>query len=106
MLSHFLVPIEHCRGRVITTINSLRQLKGKAYKHQRPARVTGQALSLAVRLGEIVSNCARVLFLCGGVCTSGPGAILGQEYTEQMRSIKDELPERSSEARLFYKFEG
>ena len=65
--------------------------------------MSGQALRVALRINEMAPQTARIVFLCGGVCTSGPGAIIDQNYSHQMRSIKDKTPSESIKAELFFR---
>ena len=60
-------------------------------QNQRHQRCTGAALAVAVSLLEAsaYTEAGRVMLLTGGPATVGPGAIVGLDYEEALRTHKD-----------------
>jgi hypothetical protein len=75
-----------------------------SYRHERPARAVGQALNIALNLNKSVKERAKLVLICGGPCTIGVGKIIETDYKFQMRSINEEIPKQSVQAKSFYSF--
>jgi protein transport protein SEC23 len=58
---------------------------------RRARRCTGAALAVAVALLEATARGAggRALLFTAGPCTSGPGAIVGEDFSEAIRTHHD-----------------
>lgn len=89
--SRFLLPVPECEFALTTILEQLQQDPWHVDSEKRPQRCTGVALSVAISLMESAyRNCgARIMLFAGGPCTVGPGAVVGVELKEMMRSHND-----------------
>ena len=81
----FLVPVKEYKDRIIKRIRDVK-CDHNIYVNERPIRVTGQALNVALAMAEVSPILPRVCMLLGGPCTGGPGQVLAQSYKSLMRS--------------------
>eukprot|EP01053_Blabericola_migrator_P004824 Blabericola_migrator_1__4823@NODE_2531_length_2639_cov_267_855754_g1583_i0_p1_GENE_NODE_2531_length_2639_cov_267_855754_g1583_i0NODE_2531_length_2639_cov_267_855754_g1583_i0_p1_ORF_typecomplete_len804_score146_28Sec23_trunk/PF04811_15/6_1e71Sec23_helical/PF04815_15/2_8e25Sec23_BS/PF08033_12/2_1e21Sec23_BS/PF08033_12/4_5e03Gelsolin/PF00626_22/1_1e04Gelsolin/PF00626_22/5_5e08zfSec23_Sec24/PF04810_15/1_8e07zfSec23_Sec24/PF04810_15/6_3e03VWA_3/PF13768_6/1_NODE_2531_length_2639_cov_267_855754_g1583_i len=87
----FLCPLSDCEFVLNIILDDLQPDAWPTPSDQRPSRCTGAALSAAISLMECCSfqQSGRILLFTGGVCTSGPGQIVGSALTESIRQHLD-----------------
>lgn len=101
-IDKYVTSLGNCRESFVRRLSALRKIKHVGYKHQREARATGLALSLAIALNEMSAQLSRIVFFCGGPCTVGGGKVIEQDYKQEMRGIREEVPALARTAREFY----
>lgn len=86
----FLCPLVDCDTVINMVLNEL-QPEWPQTSSTRIERCTGAALSAAVSLMEVgcYQQPGRILLFSGGVCTSGPGQIVGIDVSESIRQHLD-----------------
>ena len=97
------MPIADCRSSLVEKVKSLKNIKHQRYRGEREARSVGQALNVSITLGGQLATPTRLIFFCGGVCTTGIGKVIDQNFKAEIRMIKEEFPKQSREARQFYR---
>ncbi|RNF20675.1 putative protein transport protein Sec23 [Trypanosoma conorhini] len=104
----FLAPLEDCEFVLTTLIEELQCDDSVTPGNKRPLRTTGTAVSVAVRLLELLYEkpaakaakaaaassapavkAGRLLLFTGGPCTRGPGTVVGIEKEKMMRFHRD-----------------
>jgi len=88
----FLMPVSECEFALNSLLDDLTRDAWPLGGHdRRPFRCTGSALSVAVGLIESTypQSSARVVVVVGGACNMGPGAVVGEELKETIRSHLD-----------------
>ena len=91
VLRRFLLPVSECSMALESILEDLRKDPWPVPSDKRVARCTGCALSVATSLLDLAlpRRGARVMMFVGGPCTSGPGAIVSRQKTEDIRSHAD-----------------
>ncbi|XP_055389012.1 LOW QUALITY PROTEIN: uncharacterized protein LOC129618233 [Condylostylus longicornis] len=87
----FLLPISECEFAFNAILDDLQKDQWPVPTDHRAERCTGVALSVALALLEscATQQSGRVLLFTGGVCTSGPGQIVGTSLNEVIRHHLD-----------------
>ncbi|CAI4223399.1 unnamed protein product [Auanema sp. JU1783] len=103
----FLQPISECEDSINEILESLTVDRWPVPQGHRPMRATGAALAVAVGLLEACfpNTGARVMTFVGGACTHGPGAVVGDELKNPIRSwhsIKEDDANFMKKATKFY----
>lgn len=75
----FIVPLTLYRQSLIARIKNLRP-DGRIYVNERKHSCFGQALNIAISMGEVSVLPTRVVCLVGNPCTSGPGITIGTNF--------------------------
>lgn len=90
-ISRFLLPASECEFAMNSILEELQKDPWPFSSDQRATRCTGTALSVAAHLlGACVPGSgARIMAFTGGPTTEGPGAIIGKNLSEPVRSHKD-----------------
>ncbi|XP_058225078.1 protein transport protein SEC23 C [Rhododendron vialii] len=90
-ISRFLLPASECEFAMNSILEELQKDPWPVPTDQRATRCTGTALSVAAHLlGACVPGSgARIMAFTGGPTTEGPGAIIGKNLSEPVRSHKD-----------------
>lgn len=90
-ISRFLLPSSECDFVLNSLLEELQKDPWGGADDQRAARCTGTALAIAAHLlGACVPGSgARIMAFVGGPSTEGPGAIVGKNLSESIRSHKD-----------------
>ncbi|GJJ14926.1 GTPase-activating protein S23 [Clathrus columnatus] len=89
--ARFLLPISQCEFQLTSILEQLPRDPWPVAADKRPLRCTGVALSVAVGLLEAAfsGTGARIMVFSGGPATEGPGAVVGPELREPIRSHHD-----------------
>lgn len=89
--SRFLLPVQVCEFQLTNILEQLARDPWPYPADRRPVRCGGVALSIAVSLlGMAFPNTGgRIMFFASGPATEGPGAIVGPELKEAIRSHSD-----------------
>uniref|UniRef100_A0AAF5PU80 Protein transport protein SEC23 n=1 Tax=Wuchereria bancrofti TaxID=6293 RepID=A0AAF5PU80_WUCBA len=103
----FLQPISDCEVSVNDLIEQTVPDRWPVPQGHRPLRATGSALAVAVTLLEVCfpNTGARIMLFIGGACTHGPGAVVGEELKNPIRSwhaIKEDNAPYMKKATKFY----
>ncbi|CAI2352439.1 unnamed protein product [Caenorhabditis sp. 36 PRJEB53466] len=103
----FLQPISECDESINDLIDQISVDRWPVPQGHRPLRATGAALAVAVTLIEscFPSTGARIMSFIGGACTHGPGAVVGEELKNPIRSwnsIKEDNASFMKKAVKFY----
>lgn len=87
----FLVPQQLCEFSLSQIFEQLQRDPWPVDADKRPQRSTGCAVSIAVSLLETLcpNSGGRVMLFTGGPCSVGPGAVVGLELRESIRSHHD-----------------
>eukprot|EP00128_Syssomonas_multiformis_P010905 Colp12_sorted_trinity150504_noHs@20552 len=87
----FLQPVNQCESALSLILEGLQKDPWPVAADKRPLRSTGAALGVAVGLLESTfpNTGGRIMLFIGGPCTQGPGAVVGVELKEPMRSHQD-----------------
>jgi len=89
--ARFLMPVSECSFTLESILEDLQKDPWPVQTDKRPERCTGVAMSIAVGLLESTypRQGARIMMFIGGPPTLGPGAIVGRNKSEDMRSHVD-----------------
>ncbi|RHY14354.1 hypothetical protein DYB25_005379, partial [Aphanomyces astaci] len=89
--ARFLLPLGECGFTLDNILRDLQRDPWPVNAGHRPQRATGVALSVSVGLLESTfrGQGARIMLFVGGPATTGPGAIVNRERTEDIRSHTD-----------------
>ncbi|GLE03067.1 hypothetical protein PINS_up011946 [Pythium insidiosum] len=89
--SRFLQPVFECGFNLESILEDLQKDPWPVAADQRPQRCTGVAMSVCVGLLEATyrGQGARIMMFVGGPPTVGPGAIVGRDRKEDIRSHTD-----------------
>ncbi|CAO4382593.1 unnamed protein product [Caenorhabditis nigoni] len=103
----FLQPISECDDSINDLIDQITVDRWPVPQGHRPLRATGAALAVAVTLLEscFPSTGGRIMSFIGGACTHGPGAVVGEELKNPIRSwnsIKEDNAPFMKKANKFY----
>ncbi|CAB3396773.1 unnamed protein product [Caenorhabditis bovis] len=103
----FLQPISECDESINDLIDQITVDRWPVPQGHRPLRATGAALAVAVTLLEscFPNTGARIMTFIGGACTHGPGAVVGEELKNPIRSwhsIKEDNAPFMKKATKFY----
>lgn len=87
----FLCPLSDCEFVLNIILDDLQPDCWPTPSDQRSARCTGAALSAAVSLMECCcyQQSGRILLFTGGICTQGPGQVVGTPLSESIRQHLD-----------------
>lgn len=87
----FLLPVAECEFTFNAILDDLQRDQWPVPADHRPERCTGVALSVALALleGCAAQHSGRVMLFTGGVCTVGPGMIVGTPLSEVIRHHLD-----------------
>ncbi|KAH9478504.1 GTPase-activating protein S23 [Psilocybe cubensis] len=104
--SPFLVPLEQCEFQLTGILETLLRDPWPVANDMRPLRSTGGALNVGVSLLELTypNTGARVMLFTGGPPTEGPGAVVGNELKEHIRSHHDIEQDTAKHYRRAIKF--
>ncbi|VDK69204.1 unnamed protein product [Gongylonema pulchrum] len=83
-----MAPISDCEASINELIEQIQPDRWPVPQGHRPLRATGSALAVAVTLLEVCfpNTGARIMTFIGGACTHGPGAVVGEEHKNPIRS--------------------
>uniref|UniRef100_A0A1I7U4G3 Protein transport protein SEC23 n=1 Tax=Caenorhabditis tropicalis TaxID=1561998 RepID=A0A1I7U4G3_9PELO len=103
----FLQPISECDESINDLIDQISVDRWPIPQGHRPLRATGAALAVAVTLLEscFPNTGGRIMAFIGGACTHGPGAVVGEELKNPIRSwnsIKEDNAPYMKKATKFY----
>uniref|UniRef100_A0A915BSI6 Protein transport protein SEC23 n=4 Tax=Parascaris univalens TaxID=6257 RepID=A0A915BSI6_PARUN len=103
----FIQPISDCDMSINDLIEQIQSDRWPVPQGHRPLRATGSALAVAVTLLEVCfpNTGARIMTFIGGACTHGPGAVVGEELKNPIRSwhtIKEDNAPYMKKATKFY----
>lgn len=86
-----VVPIGEYEFLVSSVLENLKRDTWPVQPGNRPMRSTGNAISIAISLLDILHNKqgGRIFVLSGGACTYGPGNIISTDLNEQIRTYHD-----------------
>jgi len=106
MANNFLVPLSECEFTLTSILEDLQRDPWPVRSDSRPLLSTGAAISVALGLLEATckGSAARLMCFIGGPCTQGPGAVVGVDLKEIMRSHTDVLKEKAKYTRKASRF--
>lgn len=89
--SRFLLPVSQAEFQLTSILESLAQDPWPVAAEKRPVRCTGVALSIAVGLLESTypGTGAHIMLFAGGPASDGPGAVVGLDLKDTIRSHHD-----------------
>lgn len=89
--ARFLVPVAQCEFALNSLLDDIARDVWPLGADRRPARAVGAALGVALGLLEVTSaqGSARIMMILGGPGNTGPGAVVGEELAETIRSHLD-----------------
>eukprot|EP01056_Protomagalhaensia_sp_Gyna25_P004916 Protomagalhaensia_sp_Gyna_25__4915@NODE_525_length_3210_cov_35_992116_g61_i1_p1_GENE_NODE_525_length_3210_cov_35_992116_g61_i1NODE_525_length_3210_cov_35_992116_g61_i1_p1_ORF_typecomplete_len806_score147_65Sec23_trunk/PF04811_15/5_6e70Sec23_trunk/PF04811_15/4_9e03Sec23_helical/PF04815_15/1_1e24Sec23_BS/PF08033_12/5_2e21Sec23_BS/PF08033_12/1_4e04Gelsolin/PF00626_22/4_8e08zfSec23_Sec24/PF04810_15/3_5e07zfSec23_Sec24/PF04810_15/9_6e03VWA_3/PF13768_6/0_66VWA_3/PF13768_6/1_7e03_NODE_525_length_3210_c len=87
----FLCPLSDCEFVLNIILDDLQPDCWPTPSDQRAARCTGVAMSAAISLMECCcyQQSGRILLFTGGICTQGPGQVVGAPLSESIRQHLD-----------------
>ena len=91
-LKKFFVPVSECEFALNSILDDLASDPWPTKPGNRPKRCSGGALNVAISVLELAGSIhrgSRIISLMGGVVTTGPGQIVGEELKEKIRSHLD-----------------
>eukprot|EP00727_Mastigamoeba_balamuthi_P001905 m51a1_g11711 Sec23A (1616) ;mRNA; r:66403-72320 len=102
----FVVPLSECEFTLTTIVEDLQRDPWPVRADQRPLSSTGTGLAIAAGLLEATcrGSAGRALCLIGTPCTQGPGAVVGEELKETIRSHHDIARESAKHHRKAAKY--
>ena len=103
----FLMPVAECDMTLTAIIDEMKRDAWPVPSDSRPLRCTGNALFIAMSLLELAypRQGAHIMLLAGGVCSYGPGRIVGDKKVDSIRTyhdIKNDTAKYMKPAIVFY----
>jgi len=88
----FIVPLSQCELQISEVLDELQKDPFVPIADHRPTRCTGTAIKVAAGMMRacmpLAANTARLILISAGPVTEGPGAVVGKELAEAIRSHK------------------
>lgn len=105
--SPFILPLTECEENFRVLLQELSVDPRLVKNNMRPLRKTGLAVSVGLRLLELLcpNQGARLMLMMGGPCTGGLGMVVSEELKETIRShheLNKETAKHFSAASKFY----